>query len=94
MLELLEPKGSVDAGLRIFFAAAFFIWNLFEGSALESPYPQSLVHLYAYPLWRLAVVLLVFLAALWCPRVGILLALAVFFYLEDLEVFTRPWSLS
>lgn len=93
-MDILEPKGTVDAGLRIFFAAVFFIWNLFEGSKLASPYAPGLVRLYSYPLWRLALVALVFSAALWCPRVGILLALAVFFYLEDLEVFTRPRSLS
>jgi hypothetical protein len=94
MLELLQPSGTVDGALRILFAALFFIWNLFEGSFFESPYPKVLVELYSYPLWRIAIVLLVFFAAIWCPRVGILLALAVFFYMEDLEVLVRPWSLS
>lgn len=90
----LEPSGTVDAAARLIVATLFFAWNLYEGSLLESPYPKTLVTLYAYPLWRLALVLLIFFAALWCPRVGVMVALTVFFYLEDLEMLSRPWNFS
>lgn len=90
MEELLRPQGPLDATLRIVVAAALFVWLIYEGSVIHSPYSQALVQLYDWPLWRLAVVIFVFLGALWCPRVGILAALAVFFYVADLETLRQP----
>ena len=87
----LEPDSVLDATARILVTAALFIWNLYEGSVLESPYPKELVRLYGFPLWRFVLVLLVVLASYWCPRVGAMLALTVFFYIEDLEKLSTPW---
>jgi hypothetical protein len=36
-------------------------------------------------------VLAVILATYWCPRVGVMLAFVVFFYMEDLEKLSTPW---
>ena len=87
----LEPEGVTDATARLLVTAALFIWNLYEGSVLESPYPKELVQLYGFPLWRLVLVLLVLIASSWCPRVGIMLALTVFFYMEDVEKLSTSW---
>jgi hypothetical protein len=87
----LEPDGVADATARILITAILFVWNLYEGSVLESPYMKELVVLYGFPLWRLVVVLSVVLATYWCPRVGAMLALTVFFYIEDLEKLSTPW---
>ena len=87
----LEPDGVMDATARILVTAILFIWNLYEGSVLESPYSKEFVKLYAFPLWRFVLVLLVFLATYWCPRVGVMLAIAVFFYIEDLEKLSTLW---
>ena len=87
----LDPEGLIDATARILVTAIFFVWNIYEGSVLESPYPLDLVRLYKYPFWRFMLVALVFLATYWCPRVGSMVALAVFFYMEDLEKLMRPW---
>jgi hypothetical protein len=87
----LEPDGVADATARIVVTAALFIWNLYEGSVLESPYSRELVKLYAFPLWRFVLVLAVLLATYWCPRVGVMLAITVFFYIEDLEKLSTPW---
>ena len=87
----LEPDSVLDATARILITAVFFIWNLYEGSVLESPYSKELVRLYGFPFWRFVLVLLVILASYWCPRVGAMLALTVFFYIEDLERLRTPW---
>ena len=87
----LEPEGVWDAGARILVASILFVWILYEGSVLESPYSLDLVTLYRFPFWRFVLVLLTLIAAYWCPRVGVLFALTVFFYMEDLEKLLRPW---
>lgn len=87
----LEPDGVVDATARLLATSVLFIWNLYEGSVLESPYSKEFVQLYGFPLWRFVLVLAVLFATYWCPRVGIMLAIAVFFYIEDLEKLSTSW---
>jgi hypothetical protein len=87
----LEPDSVLDATARVVVASSFFLWNLYEGSVFEAPYDKSLVKLYSFPLFRFVLVLLVLAASYWCPRVGIMVALAVFFYMEDMEKLRRPW---
>jgi hypothetical protein len=87
----LEPDGVFDATARVLVTSLFFIWNLYEGSVFEAPYDQTVLKLYGFPLFRFALVLLVLAAAYWCPRVGAMVALAVFFYFEDMEKLRRPW---
>ncbi len=87
----LEPDGLMDATARTLVTSIFFIWNLYEGSVFEAPYEKTLVKLYSFPLFRFMLVLLVLMGAYWCPRVGAMVALAVFFYMEDMEKLKRPW---
>ncbi len=87
----LKPDGVVDATARTIVTAIFFLWNLYEGSVFEAPYDKTLVKLYGFPLFRFVLILLVIAAAYWCPRVGVMVALAVFFYMEDMEKLRRPW---
>ncbi len=87
----LEPENVWDAAARIIVTTVFFLWILYEGSVFESPYPSTLVQLYGLPLFRFVLVLLVFASTYWCPRVGAVVALAVFFYIEDMEKLRRPW---
>uniref|UniRef100_A0A6C0IAT4 Uncharacterized protein n=1 Tax=viral metagenome TaxID=1070528 RepID=A0A6C0IAT4_9ZZZZ len=68
-----------------------FVWLMLYGTVFEAPYPKQLVELHALPLWRLVLVILVLVAANWCPRVGLYTGLAVFFYLADLEKLTTPF---
>lgn len=89
--QILAPYNMIDGALRIIVTAAFFIWNVFEGSVFESPYSLSMVKLWGYPIWHLALVILTFLAAVWCPKVGAMVAVAVFFYFEDLQKLTQSW---
>ncbi len=87
----LEPDGVLDATARVIVTAAFFAWNLYEGSVFEAPYDKVLTTVYGFPLFRLTLLLLVLAATYWCPRVGSMVALAVFFYIEDMEKLRRPW---
>lgn len=87
----LQPDGVIDATARTLVTSLFFIWNVYEGSVFEAPYDKTLVTLYGFPLFRLALVLLVLAAAYWCPRVGAMAAFTVFFYMEDMEKLRRPW---
>ena len=64
---------------------------LFAGSVFEISYPKELVNLYAYPWWRILVVLLVVIGAWWCSRIGLIMALAVFLYLNDMDVLTSSF---
>ena len=44
-----------------------------------------------YPWWRIMVIFLVVSSAVWCPRVGILIALIAFFYLSDMNTLITPF---
>jgi hypothetical protein len=59
-------------------------------SVFEEEYHSKLTNLYTYPWWRILIVLLLLAGASWCPRVGILLALVVFFYLSDMNLLISP----
>ena len=61
-------------------------------SLFEQEYPRNLINLYVYPWWRIMVILLVVAAALWCPQIGLLIALVVFFYLSDMNSLITPFS--
>lgn len=77
--------------LCIFIASALFIWCLYEGSVLELPYPELFIKLYNLPLWRFVLLLLILVATDWSPYIGVLLALSIFYYIEDIEKLTQKW---
>ena len=64
---------------------------LFAGSVFEISYPKELVDLYAYPWWRILVVALVVIGAWWCSRIGLVMALATFLYLNDMDILTSSF---
>jgi len=71
--------------LRIAVVLVFFYWNVAEGAVFQNHYPTAFVKLYPSHLWHLLLVLLVIAAAVWCPTVAGMAALAVFFYTLDFE---------
>jgi len=81
----------IEATMQIVALFLIFVWLMLYGTVFEAPYPTQLVELHALPLWRLVLVILVLVAANWCPRVGLYTGLAVFFYLADLEKLTTPF---
>jgi hypothetical protein len=88
----LSFQGNTDG---IFRAIAVVITGLVivkYSSLFEEEYSQKLTDLYIMPWWRILIVLLVLTSAIWCPRVGILVALVVFFYLSDMNLLIQPFS--
>ncbi len=75
-----EPVGIVDATLRLIVILGLVGWNVLEGLSLRTPYPPTMVALWHSPLWRMALLLTIWLGAEWCPRVGSMTALAVLLY--------------
>lgn len=88
----LSIDGTVDGVFRFLaiLFVAFFIISY--GALFEEEYSEKLTSLYIYPWWRILIVLLVLSSAVWCPRVGLLVAFAVFFYLSDMNTLITPLS--
>lgn len=82
----------IESGLKLVVVAAFFIWNFIEGAFFEHQYPIAMVSLYSVPLWRVAFIALMVIAADWCPSVAIMLGFFIFFYIMDMEVTQETWS--
>ena len=86
--EALEPSGTVDGALRLIVTLALLGWNVFEGLSLRTPYPDILIDMWHTPIWRMVFLLLVWLGAEWCPRVGAMTALAVTFFIANMMIIT------
>ena len=80
----LEPSGTIDGALRLIVTLILLGWNVFEGLSLRTPYPDTLVDMWHSPGWRMVGLLLIYLGASWCPRVGMMTAMAVLFYIVDM----------
>lgn len=59
-------------------------WNVFEGLSLRTPYPSTMVALWASPIWRIILLLAVWIGAEWCPRIGLMTAIAVLMYIINM----------
>lgn len=85
----LAPGSKTDGILRLAVSLVLLAWVAFQGMTLEAPYPHGIVELYAFPLTRLLLLLFVLLSAIWCPRVGIMAAVAYVMLSADLNFFLR-----
>ena len=86
----LSFKGSMDGLSRALFVFIIGLVIVKYSTLLETEYSDRLAKLYIEPWWRFLIVLLAVLAGMWCPRVGILMALLVFFYLADMGSLVSP----
>jgi len=59
-------------------------------TVFEADYSKKLAYLYIHPWWRFLVVFLLIAAVMWCPLVGIMVALLSFFYLSDMNTLITP----
>ena len=80
----MEPSGIVDASLRITMILLLLGWNVFEGLSLRTPYPSTMVVLWDSPVWRVFLLLAIWLGAEWCPRVGLMTGLAATMYIVNM----------
>ena len=79
-------------GLVLIITGLFFAWNLYYGALIQTAYPESLVSLYVYPIWRALLVVFLLVAASMSKEVALMVALAIFFYFMDIPQFIKPWS--
>jgi hypothetical protein len=79
-----EPTSMIDATLRIIVILGLLGWNAFEALSLRTPYPSSMVALWESPIWRLALLFIVWVGAEWCPRVGAMTGMAVLMYIVNM----------
>lgn len=86
----LSFKNSSDGVLQALVLIGAVALLIHSGTVFETEYPRTLIDLYVYPWWRMLVVLLLVAAASWCPRVAIVVALVVFFYLSDMNTLIAP----
>lgn len=88
----LSFQGTTDGIFRAIVLVLAGITIVKYSTLFEEEYNEKLTNLYIHPWWRILVVLLVLSSAIWCPRVGILIALIVFFYLSDMNTLITPFS--
>jgi hypothetical protein len=81
-----------DGALQTLFIGGLAVLLVMYSMVFEMEYDSKLIDLYMYPGWRLLCAALVLAAMLWSPRVGILVALVVFFYLADMHTLLTPFA--
>lgn len=82
----------IDIILKLIIGLGLFIFMLFHATVFEMPYTERCVELYAYPWWRLFLVVLVFTLAWWDIRIGILAGICLALYVHDMELLsTEPF---
>lgn len=86
----LSFHGTTDGILRALSVIIAAIVIVKYGSLFEEEYSKKLIDLYVYPWWRFIIVFLLITSAAWCPRVGIVVAVVVFFYLSDMNTLITP----
>ena len=90
--DLLPNPTTLDGALQSVFLVGLSIVLVLYSMVFEMEYDPKLIDLYMYPGWRLLCAALVLAAMLWSPRVGILVALVVFFYLADMHTLLTPFA--
>jgi hypothetical protein len=88
----LSFQGTTDGIFRALAVTLAAIIIVKYSTLFEEEYNKKLTYLYIHPWWRILVVLLMLTSAIWCPRVGILVALIMFFYLSDMNTLITPFS--
>ena len=88
--DALTFKNSMDGLFRLIFVLVTGALLVMYSMVFEAEYNDKLIDLFLRPWWRILVVVLLIMAGLWCPRVGILVALAAFFYFSDMETLVSP----
>ena len=91
-LNILKPSPGIDGPVRVVAMLVIAVVLVFFSMSFEVAYSRPLVELYMIPWWRLLIVLAVLTAAMWCPRVGAVAALAAFFYLADMGTLLSPFA--
>ena len=87
----LSFQGNTDGIFRAITVTISAIVIVTYSTLFEEEYSSKLTDLYIYPWWRIMIVFLILFSVMWCPRVGILVALIGFFYLSDMNTLINPF---
>ena len=90
-IKYLQFPNTLDGLLRLSFVVAVTILIVANSLVFEEPYALRLAELYKEPWWRLLVAVSLIMAAIWCPRVGIVVAFLVFLYFSDIDMLSKPF---
>lgn len=82
----------LDGILRTLIVIFGCIFIVRYATLYEEEYSKKLIDLYIYPMWRILLVLILIMAAVWCPMVSIVIAFLAFFYLSDMNTLLAPLS--
>ena len=79
-----------EESVRILFLVLVGFLVIYNSTLFEKEYNETLMNLYTYPWWRFLMVFLMIAAATWSPELAILVSLAIFFYLNDMNTLIHP----
>lgn len=86
----LAVDANADGAFRVIIIVLAAALIIKYSTLFEEKYSDKLTQLYIYPWWRFLVVFLVLSSILWCPSVGVIVALISFFYLSDMNTLITP----
>lgn len=86
----LRFYSTTEEGLRIVFLGIVGFLIIYNSTLFEEEYNEKLMNLYTYPWWRFLLVFLVIASAVWAPELAIFVAMAIFFYLNDMNTLIQP----
>jgi hypothetical protein len=86
---VFKEHSPIEEYLRTGTTIALLLFVVVHSTVFGSVYSDKLQVAYMYPWWRLLVIGLVGIGAWWCPRVGLALALVVFFYFNSMAALSN-----
>jgi hypothetical protein len=86
----LALDSTTDGIFRVLFVFIGMVVIVYYSSLMERPYHNKLAQLYVHPWWRMLLLVLVLSGALWCPRVGVVMAFIAFLYFHDMGTLVMP----
>ena len=89
--DYLKFPNTLDGVLRMAFVLSGIVLIVANSLVFEEPYAVKLAELHTQPWWRVLLAIALVFAFVWCPRVGVVMALLIFLYLSDVEMLTKPF---
>lgn len=90
LASFLQFYSITEEGSRIVLLALIGFLIIYNSTLFEEKYNEKLMNLYTYPWWRFLMVFLVMASAVWAPELAIFVAMAIFFYLNDMNTLVQP----
>ena len=89
---ILQFESTLDGSLRLLVVTVAAVVLVSYSTRFEVEYSPKLIDLYLFPWWRILTAILLLAAALWCPRVAMLVGLVIVLYLSDMHTLLTPFA--